>query len=79
MVQIDEKTVYIHNGHDNDNEKISDMWKFDLLTNQWTQIEQRGDVPPGRNGHSLQLYNGFLIMFGGILEITKESEDIYIF
>jgi hypothetical protein len=53
MVQIDEKTVYIHNGHDNDNEKISDMWKFDLPTNQWTQIEQRGDVPPGRNGHSL--------------------------
>lgn len=79
MVQIDEKTVYIHNGHDNDNEKISDMWKFDLETNQWTQIEQKGDVPQGRNGHSLQVHNGFLIMFGGILEITKESEDIYIF
>jgi hypothetical protein len=33
MVQIDETTIYIHNGHDDDNEKISDMWKFDLETN----------------------------------------------
>jgi hypothetical protein len=33
MVQIDSKTLYIHNGHDNDNEKISDLWKFDVETN----------------------------------------------
>jgi hypothetical protein len=55
------------------------MWKFDIETNQWTEIEQKGEVPHGRNGHSLQVHGDFLIMFGGILEITKESEDIYIF
>ena len=33
MIQVDSKTLYIHNGHDNDNEKISDLWKFDLETN----------------------------------------------
>ena len=33
MVHVDAKTLYIHNGHDNDNEKISDMWKFDLDAN----------------------------------------------
>ena len=38
MVQIDATTIYIHNGHDNDNEKISDMWKFDITSNQWTEI-----------------------------------------
>ena len=79
MIQIDDNTLFIHNGHDNDNEKISDLWKFDISSNQWTEIEQKGEVPPGRNGHSLHLHNGYLIMFGGILEITKESEDIYVF
>lgn len=90
MIQVDAKTLYIHNGHDNDNEKISDLWKYDLESNQWTQIEQLGEVPPvsklilnlifqGRNGHTLELHDGYLIMFGGILEITKESEEIYIF
>ena len=55
------------------------MWKFDIETNQWTEIEQKGDVPNGRNGHSLHLHDGFLIMFGGILGITEESDDIYVF
>jgi len=36
-------------------------------------------VPQGRNGHSLHLHDGFLIMFGGILGITEESDDIYMF
>lgn len=79
MVQIDDKTIYIHNGHDNDNEKISDIWKFDIDTNQWSEIEQKGDVPKGRNGHSIHLHDGFLVMFGGILGITEESDDIYLF
>jgi hypothetical protein len=33
MVQIDASTIYIHNGHDNDNEKIGDMWKYDITSN----------------------------------------------
>ena len=84
--------LLIHNGHDNDNEKLTDMWTFDLSNNSWTQIDQKGEIPPvsiyyqfhiffiqGRNGHTLVLHRDFLIMFGGILEVTKESEDIYVY
>ena len=36
-------------------------------------------MPHGRNGHSLLVFGDLLVMFGGILEVTKESEDIYVF
>lgn len=45
MVCIDEKTLYVHNGHDNDNEKLHDIWKFDLTSNAWSEIQQKGEVP----------------------------------
>lgn len=79
MVLVDEKTLYVHNGHDDDNEKLNDIWKYDLTSNQWTEINQKGAIPHGRNGHTLIKHQDYLIMFGGILEITKESEDLYAF
>lgn len=33
----------------------------------------------GRCGHSSAVYNGHLVVFGGIYEITKELNDCYIF
>lgn len=35
---IDHNTLLIQNGHDNENEKLSDMWKFDLRSNTWSQV-----------------------------------------
>lgn len=77
MIQIAPDTLLVQNGHDNENEKIGDLWKFDLNARTWTAIEQKGDVPAGRTGHTLINYRGYLIMYGGILEVTKETEDIY--
>ena len=42
-------------------------------------MQQNGEVPHGRNGHTLIKHGDYLIMFGGILEVTKESEDLYAF
>ena len=33
MVLVEETKIYVHNGHDNENEKLSDMWCFDLTKN----------------------------------------------
>jgi len=33
----------------------------------------------GRNGHTLELLNGKFVLFGGILEITKESDEAFFF
>jgi len=39
MVKVDSKTLFLHNGHDNDNEKLGDLWSFDLVTNTWRQVD----------------------------------------
>ena len=31
--------IYIHNGHDNENEKLGDMWKYNLTENIWSKVE----------------------------------------
>lgn len=71
--------IYIHSGHDNENEKLSDLWKFSEQTDSWSQVHQLGDIPAGRSGHTLVVYKEFFIMFGGILEVTKESDEIFIY
>jgi hypothetical protein len=60
MIKV-EDDIFIHNGHDNENEKIDDFWKFNLNSNKWTQIEQHGEIPPGRNGHTLSVFEDYII------------------
>jgi N-acetylneuraminic acid mutarotase len=33
----------------------------------------------GRCGHSATIYNDYLVVFGGIYEITKELNDCFVF
>jgi len=59
---------------------MNDLWKFDLIGRKWTFINPEGKtIPEQRNGHSLDCYKDFLILFGGILDVTHEKNDIYIF
>ena len=38
------------------------------------------DEPPlARSGHSACLYKEFMLIFGGIHEVTKELDDMHIF
>ena len=55
------------------------MWKFDLTENTWSEVNQGGEIPSGRTGHTLIKYKEFLIMYLGILEVTKETEDMFVF
>jgi hypothetical protein len=51
----------IFGGKDEDNEKLNDVWSFDLVSNTWevckqnTIVETPG-VPLPRSGHSASLY-----------------------
>jgi len=38
MIKIG-KDLLVHNGHDNDNEKLNDLWKFDESTGKWSEVE----------------------------------------
>jgi hypothetical protein len=68
--------IYIFGGQDDDNNKLSDLWEFDLATEQWREIEVAGTVPSARSGHSANIYKGKMYIFGGILELTKELNEM---
>lgn len=69
--------MYIFGGKDDDN-KLNDLWEFNLKTLKWTLI-QAFDPPMARSGHSACLYKEMMIVFGGIFEVTKELDDLILF
>ena len=71
--------IYIFGGQDDDNNKLSDLWEFDLATEQWREIEVAGTVPSARSGHSANIYKGKMYIFGGIFEITKELSELLVY
>ena len=73
--------LYVFGGQDDDNNKLDDLWEFDLSTNTWREIQiQEGDLRPlARSGHTAVTYNGRMYIFGGILELTKELNDMLVF
>jgi N-acetylneuraminic acid mutarotase len=72
--------MYVFGGKDDDNNKLNDLWKLDLPTNAWTEIKPvDGFKPLERSGHSCDIYEGYMVVFGGIYEITKELNDFYLY
>lgn len=67
--------MYIFGGKDTENNKLNDMWQLDLASKAWKKIEQKGDIPIERSGCSLITYKDYLVLFGGIFELTKELGD----
>ena len=68
--------VYIFGGKDVENNKLKDLWVLDLNSKTWTELEEKGDdIPLCRSGASLIPYKKYLILFGGIFELTKELGD----
>ena len=57
------------------------MWEYDLTTNSWRQIQipEGGLRPTARSGHSAVTYGSKMYIFGGILELTKELNDMLVF
>ena len=70
--------VYIFGGQDDDNNKLNDLWELDLSTSVWKQIKlpDSSYQPIGRSGHSSNIFGGKMYIFGGILELTKELNEL---
>ncbi|CAI2360532.1 unnamed protein product [Moneuplotes crassus] len=71
--------LYIYGGKDEDTNKLNDLWEFDLKTQTWKEITITQDVPLSRSGHSATVYKNFMIIFGGIHELTQELNDLEAF
>ena len=73
------RCLYLQGGIDLQNEPLNDMWCFSLDSGLWSEVEQNGPRPAPRSGHSLTFCDDKIILFGGLLEVTKETEDLYQF
>ena len=72
--------MYIFGGKDSDNNKLNDLWRLDLNTNKWQEINPvDGYKPRERSGHSCDIIDHYMVIFGGIYEITKELNDLHLF
>lgn len=72
--------MYVFGGKDDDNFKLNDLWKLDLQTYTWTELHSTdGFKPLERSGHACDVFEHYMIVFGGIFEITKELNDFYLF
>lgn len=61
-------------------ERLNDLWRFDLHSNKYQKIKDEDDMRPNiREGHSMNFYDGKLLVFGGIHEVTWELDDLHIF
>ena len=49
--------IYIFGGKDEDNEKLKDLWSFDMETRAWTQYQSPQDSFLSRSGHTACVFN----------------------
>lgn len=74
-------SLFTFGGQDDDNNKLDDVWRFDTAANTWSKCEQEEGAlkPTPRCGHTAVVVGGKMFVFGGILELTKELNDLCIF
>ena len=70
--------MIVFGGRDDDNERLNDLWSFSFEQNTWTELLPKAGTPPcPRSGHSSSIYHCMLLVFGGILEVTHELNDMH--
>ena len=78
---IHNNKLYVFGGQDDDNNKLGDLWTFDLGSKQWAEVsdDESGFKPIARSGHTAVVWGQKMYIFGGILELTKELNDMVVF
>lgn len=69
--------LYLFGGQNSNAETVNDFWRYSFGMKQWQRMNPKGVVPQPRSGHTLICVEKSLIMFGGLIEITKECNDTY--
>ena len=72
--------MYVFGGKDCDNNKLGDFWAYNFTNNEWTEVKsENDDCPLSRSGHSSGAFKNFIIIYGGIHELTQELSDMYLY
>jgi N-acetylneuraminic acid mutarotase len=63
-------------GTNEENERLGDLWVFNFLEEQWSEVPPNIDIRP-RSCHSASVVNNDkIVFFGGITGVTKELDDL---
>ena len=73
--------LWVFGGQDDDNNKRQDLWCFDQKLKTWSQVPvHEGEyLPTARSGHTSVIWGSKMYIFGGIVELTKELNDLVVF
>lgn len=74
---VNADSMYVFGGSGEDGSKLEDLWKMNLLTWKWERMYLRGDCPEGRSGHSVCCFGNCMVIFGGVKELTKETNEMW--
>jgi hypothetical protein len=59
---------------------MNDLWCFNIDESSWSQVELGEDFRPcPRSGHSTVVHGEKMYIFGGLLELTKELNDLVVY
>ena len=72
---VKRNSIFLFGGLTTINETLNDLWRYDLIANRWELIEQLGKVPGPRCGHSFNLHSDKIFLFGGLREVTQETNE----
>ena len=79
-VAVKDGKMYIFGGKNIDNNKLGDFWVYEFDKDSWTQIDvPEGEGPISRSGHSSGVFKNFILIYGGIHELTQELNDMYLY
>lgn len=73
--------MYVFGGKNDDSEKLNDLWSFNIHDYNWREIKVKNPetIPVARSGHTTDIYRGYLVLFGGIQDVTKELNDVVLY
>ncbi|KAG7502380.1 ileal sodium/bile acid cotransporter [Solea senegalensis] len=72
--------VYVLGGRENS--CVKDLWRYSVVCNEWTELSCNGEAAPEElEEHSMVAYEGFLYVFGGMLDsaYTKYKCALWVF
>ena len=72
---MNQDKVYIFGGSNSFNEN-SKFYSLDLKSLKWEMVNARGEVPPLRDEHTANMYEGTMVIFGGFVD-GERTNDIY--
>ena len=70
-------SMWMYGGTCSSGDHMQDMWKLDLDTWSWQEIVYTGDSPGVVSGHSVCVYGDVMLVFGGIKDMLKETNEMY--